>query len=118
MAARRQKLQEREMKLLQKQMHSMYRSVHTMHYEEHKIECYVSIQKWFRGVIQDRHAYIAMVFRYAARMWKRLVHACFSIQRSWLLKRNAKKLKQKLREERQHGQLATLNVAKNVKSKA
>jgi hypothetical protein len=59
-----------------------------------------------------------MVYRLCTRIWKRLVAACVAIQRNWLLRRSAKKLKKKLKEERQVGQMASLNIANRVKSKA
>merc|ERR1719454_2816619 len=90
MLAKRKQLQERQMALLRDQMHSMYQSVHTMHYEEHKIECYTSIQRWFRGILRERQGCTSMVYRLCTRMWKRLVAACVAIQRNWLLRRSAK----------------------------
>merc|ERR1719281_499201 len=57
-----------------------------------------------------------MIFRYAMRMWKRLLSACRSIQRAFLSRKSA--MKMKLKQDRQVGMTASLNIAMGVKLRA
>lgn len=96
----------------------MYQSIHTLNYDQHTIEAYTTIQTWYKGILTARQEYLAMIFRYAMRMWKRLLSACRSIQRAFLSRKSAKKMKKKLKQDRQVGMTASLNIAMGVKLRA
>merc|ERR1719183_952849 len=70
MAERLRKMKEGERADLQKQVQDTYTTVHTLRFGREKEACYVTIQRWFRGILADRVARVGGYFVGVVREWR------------------------------------------------